>query len=135
MNIIKRMLAAGTLCAALLLAAAPAALAMYDCTGTWDAEHMFSEIEIHVTQTGDRIEGVAYVYGIFGGVDTYHFQGRVFPDGRIEASHHSGHTFEGRMISENQGEGVLTTAVHKYHIHLEATRRAESQTGDEIAHP
>ena len=116
-----RLLAVLALCLGLALTAGPAS-AMYDCTGIWEAEHIFSDIEIHVSQDGDRIEGVVYVHGMFGGVDTYHYTGHVYEDGRIEASHHSGHTFEGHILADGQGEGTLTTAKRHYHIHLDATR-------------
>ncbi len=126
MQVMKRLYATLAVLVALgvmsLCCAAPS-LANFNCTGVWDAEHTFSDIEIHVNQNGEYIEGVVYVYGIFGGKDTYHYQGHIYPDGRVVASHHSGHEFEGQMYSDSRGEGVVTTAKRKIRIHFEAIRR------------
>ena len=110
----------------LLLAANTRASAMFNATGVWEATHLFSDIKIMVHQDGGHIEGVVYVYGIFGGVDIYHYEGRIFEDGLVVASHHSGHTFEGRLYSDTEGEGVVTTAKRKLHIHFEATRVSDT---------
>jgi len=69
---------------------------------------MGATIRGHVEHRGNDIRGVVYIYPPFGKKRTYHFTGKVSGD-RVSGSHTDGHRFQGRFISSQQVEGILTT--------------------------
>ena len=89
----------------------------------WDSSYFMSTIEIHITQNEDELIGVCYVYNPFYGTDTYHFTGNVDEEGVIHASHHSGHTFVGHFLAEDEAEGKITLAKKGHVLSLHAVRR------------
>jgi hypothetical protein len=89
-------------------------------TGNWQANVLGTVIKASVNQNGRAISGVANVYNLFGKKDVYHFTGAV-DNGRINASHHSGHVFSGNVSSGGQIEGVLRTA-NGHKVGVVATR-------------
>lgn len=93
-----------------------------NCSGHWVGSCMFSRVDAYVAQhSGGKIEGVVYVSAPLGGKTTYHFKG-TFTDGVLVASHHSGHMFIGKMVSEDEVAGKITTASKKHTFSLDATR-------------
>ncbi len=90
-----------------LLVALPLMAAEPNVAGNWQANVFGSKVKANVEQSGASIRGVAHVYKLFGGKDTYHFTGGV-DQGRVTASHPSGYVFTGTMLSANQVRGVLT---------------------------
>lgn len=106
----------------LILAAAGGATAQEpDCSGAWIGSYLGSTLEATVEQQDARIKGVAYVTGLGGGKDAYHFSG-VIQDGIIKASHFSGHAFQGRLLPTGEIEGTLVTAKNGYRLDLIARR-------------
>ncbi len=65
-------------------------------------------MEAKVNQKGKKTDGGAHVYGWFGQKDTYHFKG-VIDEGKITASHYSGHSFRGTLTSRGSVTGVVRT--------------------------
>jgi hypothetical protein len=70
---------------------------------------LWYRVVMHVDHDGEAITGVAYILGPFGGKDTYHFAGS-FKDGKIVASHYSGHVFRGDVVSAQEIAGELEAA-------------------------
>lgn len=97
-----------------------AGLAQSDCAGLWRGDTLLATMEAHVEQDGERISGVVYVSSLWE-TNPYHFKG-VVKDGVIEASHHSGHSFKGRIVEDGKVEGTVTTAKKKHKIELVAER-------------
>ena len=95
-----------------------------DHSGVWESYSNMSRVEVHLTQEGEEINGVAYVYGCFGGSSTYHFSG-TYRNGVIFATHHKGHRFVGEFDSPTEAHGMLTTAVRKMTINLTAKKIRE----------
>jgi hypothetical protein len=77
-------------------------------SGAWEASVMGSKIKVQARQEGGAIKGVAHVHSVLGAKDTYHFTG-VVNKGKIRASHHSGHSFSGKLTSDGRLIGVLRT--------------------------
>ena len=98
-----------------------------DCSGIWKGRCMFSKVEAHVRQEGNKIQGVALVHTITGEVNPYHFKGEI-RDGKIHAAHHSGHRFSGELVSQNEVVGILTTAKKGYELKLQASRVSHTPT-------
>lgn len=81
----------------------------YDFTGIWKSRYFLSEIVAHITQKKEVISGRAIVRDmLFGGENVYHFQGMAHGLD-ITARHHSGKTFQGKIIGKNLAQGILTT--------------------------
>lgn len=76
--------------------------------GQWESHMMGATIRGHVEHRGNDIRGVVYIYPPFGKKRTYHFTGKVSGD-RVSGFHTDGHRFQGRFISPQQVEGILTT--------------------------
>jgi hypothetical protein len=81
----------------------------FNIAGNWQANVLGTVIKANVNQNGRAISGVANVYNLFGKKDVYHFTGAV-DNGKIIASHHSGHVFNGNISPGGQIEGVLRTS-------------------------
>jgi hypothetical protein len=98
----------------------PAHAAQRDITGNYEASVMGSIIKARIEQAGAEIRGVAYVYS-GGKKNTYHFTGTVNGD-RVQASHYSGHAFNGNVTPGGDLVGVLRTrGGHNLSVH--AARR------------
>jgi len=94
----------------MILAATPrVAGAEENLSGEWEYTFLGYRLEAHVEHRGESIQGVAYLHSPMGTKDTYHFTG-TFHQGEVVASHHSGHTFRGQLISADEVMGVLVTA-------------------------
>lgn len=93
-----------------------------DLAGLWKGTNCFSRITAEVSQHGDRIDGVLTVLGPFHGRDVYHFTG-ICREGRITASHYTGHAFQGRLSAPGKVCGVLTTRTGMK-LQVEAERSA-----------
>lgn len=76
--------------------------------GTWETTYLGSKIHFQIQQQGIDISGVLRITNPRGKEDVYHFTGTL-ENGMVKASHHSGHSFQGRIRDDNQLEGVLTT--------------------------
>jgi hypothetical protein len=106
----------------LVLAAAGGATAQEpNCAGAWISSYLGSKLEATVEQHDTVIKGVAYVTGLGGDRDTYHFRGEI-QGGVIKAAHQSGHNFEGRLLPTGEIEGTLITGKNGYRIDLVARR-------------
>ncbi len=92
----------------LLVTGLPATAAGRDLSGNWKSSAWGHTILAEVEHRGTTISGVAYLYGLFGGVDVYHFKGTLTLD-KITASHHSGHRFAGHLLADGRIKGILTT--------------------------
>lgn len=105
----------------LSLATASAAKAQEpDFSGAWISSCMGSTLEATVVQEETHIKGVAYVF-TFGEKNAYHFTGTI-QDGRIHATHYSGHTFDGRLLPTGEIEGTLVTGEKGHRLDLVARR-------------
>jgi hypothetical protein len=91
-----------------LLLIGTAAFAGPDLGGNWETNVFGSVVKAKVQQDGINISGVANVYNPFGKKDVYHFKGTT-QDGRVNASHHSGHSFVGTLTPDGRLVGVLNT--------------------------
>ena len=76
--------------------------------GKWVGSAMGAKLKANVDQKGAKINGVAYVYPLFGKKTTYHFSGSV-KGGRIVASHHQDHSFSGSVNRQGLLQGVVRT--------------------------
>jgi len=121
--------AAGGAPAEVVQTATPAATRqeMKDYSGIWEGRCLFSKVEAHLRQKGDRIKGVALVHSITGSVNQYHFKGTI-RNGRIEASHFRGHVFKGTVVSATEIQGSITTAKKKHVFKLDAKRVSDTPT-------
>ncbi|MDR3319684.1 MAG: hypothetical protein LBS77_01725 [Desulfovibrio sp.] len=63
-------------------------------------------VGICLSSIGD-IRGVVYLRRMNGKMDVYHIVGTIH-DNKIEASHSSGHTFEGKLVTPDTVKGVIT---------------------------
>lgn len=79
-----------------------------DLAGEWKGSHFLSRIDARVDQHGERLDGVLTVIGPFNRKDVYHFTGS-FKDGQVTGSHHTGHSFRGRVRARGRVCGFLTT--------------------------
>ena len=86
----------------------PAWGAGFNASGNWEASVMGSKVKAQVHQDGNSLQGVARVYNLFGGKDTYHFTGNI-DQGRITAGHSSGHLFSGAITPDGRLVGTLKT--------------------------
>jgi hypothetical protein len=77
-------------------------------SGNWEASVMGSKVKAQVHQEGNVVQGVARVYNLIGGKDTYHFTGNI-DRGRITAGHNSGHVFSGNVTPDGRLVGTLKT--------------------------
>lgn len=96
-----------------------------DYSGIWEGRCLFSKVEAHVQQKGDRIKGVALVHTFTGDVNPYHFKGRI-RDGQVEASHFRGHTFRGSFVSPDEVRGSITTAEKGHVFKLNAQKVSDT---------
>lgn len=89
----------------------------------WESSYLFSRIIAYVNQKENELSGVVYILGPFGKKDTYHFTGFV-RKGRIEALHHSGHKFKGKVLSNEQVIGVITSKTgNRYKIKVQRRKK------------
>jgi len=103
------------------LSVASVAVASWNMSGKWVAHVMGAKVVVRVDQKGSAISGVAYVYSPLGKKDTYHFQGQI-AGSNVQAVHHSGHMFTGRIEDDGGVSGVLRTKKgHRIPVH--ASRR------------
>ncbi len=79
-----------------------------ELSGRWEFTFLGYTLSAQLEQRGESIQGVAYLYSPLGARDTYHFTGTL-RDGAIVASHYTGHTFRGQVISLDEMTGVLHT--------------------------
>jgi hypothetical protein len=79
-----------------------------NASGNWEASVMGSKVKAKVHQEGNSLQGVALVYNMLGGKDTYHFAGNI-DKGRITAGHSSGHVFSGAITPDGRLVGTLKT--------------------------
>jgi hypothetical protein len=99
----------------------------------WEARYLFARVVANVRQEGNTLKGVAWVHGVEREVLTYHFSGTVH-EGKILASHYTGHEFRGEMVSDRKAVGVLTTS-KGWSFRVEAKRRGPMVEDDLEAHP
>lgn len=81
-----------------------------DMTGKWVAWVFGTKIRAQVHYNKGEISGRAIVMPPFGKRNYYDFVGRVYPDGRVVATHFRGHLFKGRLKSPNRVVGKLKTS-------------------------
>ncbi|MCF6291486.1 MAG: hypothetical protein L3J03_10885 [Desulfobacterales bacterium] len=86
----------------------PAGAAGRDLSGNWNSSVWGHTVLAEVKQTGEKISGVAYLYGLLGEVNIYHFNGTLDKD-KLTASHYSGHMFAGQFLPDGRLKGILTT--------------------------
>lgn len=99
------------------LSIASVAVAGWEISGRWVAHVMGAKVVVRVDQRGSAISGVAYVYSPLGKKDTYHFQGQIAGNS-VQAAHHSGHMFTGRIEDDGGVSGVLRTKKgHRIPVH------------------
>ncbi len=112
------------LTAGMLLFAMTASLGVQggEFTGTWLGSCLMSKVEAHVDQDGEHIMGVCYVTASNGERSPYHFTG-IVKDGVIEAKHHSGHVFTGKLLENGEIAGTVVTAKSKHRLALTARRK------------
>lgn len=77
-------------------------------SGKWEASLMGHQVEAVAEQNGQKISGVAYLYDPIGHKSTWHFKGTITGD-QVQAAHHSGHKFTGKVVSANKLSGTLQT--------------------------
>ncbi len=80
----------------------------FSVSGQWEFIFLGHRLSARMEHREEAIEGVAYLYNPGGKVDTYHFNGSL-KDRKLIASHYSGHTFQGEVVSLNEITGVLRT--------------------------
>ena len=110
--------------ASILLAAAGGAAATdKKAPEVWESSFLKYRAVAYMEEEDGKVWGVLYFHQPFGKMDTYHFTGTV-KDGHIEASHYTGHHFEGTMVNEDEVVGVVT---HRrgYSMKVTAHRRYE----------
>lgn len=90
-----------------IVAAAPRYVHGENVSGKWETSCFFNRMLLDVINEGDSLWGVLYLHSFAGEVSTYHFTGSI-SEGNVEARHHSGHAFQGR-VERNIVEGTLTT--------------------------
>lgn len=74
----------------------------------WESRYLLAEAVAEVEQTGQTVRGVLFVRQPLREVWIYHFTGTIEGD-VLEASHHSGHRFVGKLVNEREITGVVTT--------------------------
>jgi len=99
----------------------PLVAALANCTGVWEGSVFFSDVMVYAYQEANTVRGLVRVTGWTGKTSEYHFHGALDGAG-IEASHFRGHVFRGRLLPGGEVRGVLTTAVKKRDIELNARR-------------
>jgi len=77
-------------------------------SGVWETSQLCNKIIAHVKHEGDFLSGVVTIYEILGEDLTYHFAGTLKED-KVEVSHHEGHVFRGKILSNGKITGLLTT--------------------------
>jgi tetratricopeptide (TPR) repeat protein len=82
-------------------------------SGTWHATYMGVQITLEASCSGSAVSGVMRINGLGGKTDVYHFTGTVDYEGNIRATHHSGHSFQGRLAEGRRLVGVLNTRFGK----------------------
>ena len=80
-----------------------------------------------------NVRGVALLKQRNGDVDVYHIFG-VLRDNEIQARHASGHIFRGRLVSEENVEGVITLK-SGLRVRLEGRREHNAHLADEDCAP
>ena len=115
------------------LGGCPVAGAETSISEVWEASYLFATVVANVRQEGDKLKGVAWVHGLGDEVMTYHFTGTV-REGKIQASHYTGHAFRGEMVSGRKAVGVLTTS-KGWSFQVEAKRRGAMAGDDLELHP
>lgn len=92
----------------LIVVACPFWASGFNLTGKWVSSAMGAKLKAHITQKGDKINGVAFIYPLFGKKMTYHFSGTI--NGvDVFAAHHQGHSFRGKLTPRGTLEGVVYT--------------------------
>jgi len=86
-------------------------------TGRWEASIMGHRVKAVAEQKGQNVSGVAYLYDPFGHKTTWHFNGTIHGN-NIQAAHHDGHKFVGKVVSEGKMSGTLETN-NGFHIPLD----------------
>ena len=76
--------------------------------GNWQAAFMGNQVKAVAEQNGQKISGVAYLYDPIGHKTTWHFNGTISGD-NVQAAHHSGHRFTGKVVSSGKISGILET--------------------------
>ena len=100
----------------LLSVTVPAAPLEQEGAEVWETNYLIVRSVAYIHRNENKIFGVVYLFGLFGKTDVYHVQG-IVNNGRIKAAHYTGHKFEGRMVSEQEVTGVVTTRNgHKFRI-------------------
>ena len=115
------------------LGGCPFAEAKTSKSEVWEARYLFARIVANIRQEGNALKGVAWVHGVESEVLTYHFSGTVH-EGKILASHYTGHEFRGEMVSDRKAVGVLTTS-KGWSFRVEAKRRGPMAGDDLEVHP
>ncbi len=96
-------------CCCLLVLCVPLAASGQGMSGNWEAVVFgmkVADAQVHIQ--GQKVSGVAYVYGPFGKRITYHFYGGV-QGNTVYARHNDGHVFQGTITGPGQVSGTLTT--------------------------
>ena len=74
----------------------------------WESRYLFAEAIAEIEQNGQAIWGVLLLKQPFCEVWSFHFTGTIAADA-VEASHHSGHHFVGKLVNDREITGILTT--------------------------
>lgn len=74
----------------------------------WESRYLFAEAIAEIEQNGQAIRGVLLLKQPFCEAWSYHFAGTI-TDGAVEAFHHSGHYFAGKLVNDREITGILTT--------------------------
>ncbi|MHC1745072.1 MAG: hypothetical protein AB9873_18870 [Syntrophobacteraceae bacterium] len=82
--------------------------ASVDDVEVWESWYLCARATAEIKRTGSVIQGVLSVRQPFQDDWIYHFTGSVAGD-TVEASHYSGHRFVGKLVSEREVSGVVTT--------------------------
>lgn len=85
----------------------PGAGLAFNATGVWESAIFGSTIITQIEQRGPVILGLATVTTLSGEVNAYHLVGTI-SGGEVRAWHASGHIFEGRALSNDEAQGILS---------------------------
>lgn len=78
-----------------------------DIRGLWKGRYLLADLVAHIEQADRKILGVVELHQPFSKTILYHFTGQVTGN-RIQASHHSGKSFDGHVEADTI-TGTITT--------------------------
>jgi hypothetical protein len=100
----------------------PASDAAADPVDVWEIRFLWNKAVIEVESYEPNLQGVLFLKEPFCSIATYHFKGTV-SGAAIEGRHYSGHSFQGKRISDEKISGILTTRTG-IRLHVTAKRRS-----------